>query len=75
MRRRENTGRVMLCTIEMKTECDLSAKMIEALQKEKVGRLFWDLPSLLAGDVLNGSLLLRRSCFGGTFARTVSVWF
>ncbi|CAM9338418.1 unnamed protein product, partial [Sphacelaria rigidula] len=38
----EKTGRVTLCTTEMETVYDLGAKMIEALQKEKVG----------AGDVI-----------------------
>lgn len=33
----EKTGRVTLCTTEMETVYDLGAKMIEALQKEKVG--------------------------------------
>lgn len=32
----EKTGRVTLCTTEMETVYDLGAKMIEALQKEKV---------------------------------------
>eukprot|EP00904_Undaria_pinnatifida_P010648 jgi/Undpi1/6713/HiC_scaffold_20.g09192.m1 len=38
----DKTGRVTLCTTEMETVYDLGAKMIEALQKEKVG----------AGDVM-----------------------
>lgn len=33
----EKTGRLALCTTEMETVYDLGAKMIEALQKEKVG--------------------------------------
>lgn len=33
----DKTGRVTLCTTEMETVYDLGAKMIEALQKEKVG--------------------------------------
>lgn len=32
----DKTGRVTLCTTEMETVYDLGAKMIEALQKEKV---------------------------------------
>ncbi len=35
----EKTGRVTLCTTEMETVYDLGAKMIEALQKEKVRRV------------------------------------
>lgn len=36
----EKTGRVTLCTTEMETVYDLGAKMIEALQKEKVWRMY-----------------------------------
>ena len=39
----EKTGRLTLCTTEMETVYDLGAKMIEALQKEKVS----------AGDVIS----------------------
>lgn len=35
----DKTGRVTLCTTEMETVYDLGAKMIEALQKEKVRRM------------------------------------
>lgn len=43
----EKTGRVTLCTTEMETVYDLGAKMIEALQKEKVSI---SLSSLLSCD-------------------------
>ena len=39
----EKTGRVTLCTTEMETVYDLGARMIEAMQKEKV----------TAGDVIS----------------------
>merc|ERR550514_2314368 len=39
----EKTGRITLCTTEMETVYDLGAKMIEALQKEKIS----------AGDVIS----------------------
>ena len=40
----DKTGRVTLCTTEMETVYDLGAKMIEALQKEKVSSS-QDIPS------------------------------
>lgn len=46
----DKTGRVTLCTTEMETVYDLGAKMIEALQKEKVRRML-RMVVLLPGSV------------------------
>merc|ERR1740127_201517 len=56
----EKTGRITLCTTEMETVYDLGAKMIEALQKEKVS----------AGDVITIDKASHRvSKLGRSFTR------
>lgn len=57
----EKTGRLTLCTTEMETVYDLGAKMIEALQKEKVS----------AGDVITIDKASGRiSKLGRSFTRS-----
>merc|ERR1712072_1142877 len=57
----EKTGRVTLCTTEMETVYDLGARMIEALQKEKVS----------AGDVITIDKASGKiSKLGRSFARS-----
>lgn len=57
----DKTGRLTLCTTEMETVYDLGAKMIEALQKEKVS----------AGDVINIDKASGRiSKLGRSFTRS-----
>merc|ERR1712164_202899 len=57
----EKTGRVTLCTTEMETVYDLGARMIEALQKEKVS----------AGDVISIDRASHRvTKLGRSFTRS-----
>ena len=57
----EKTGRITLCTTEMETVYDLGAKMIEALQKEKIG----------AGDVITIDKASHKiSKLGRSFTRS-----
>jgi RuvB-like protein 2 len=57
----EKTGRVTLCTTEMETVYDLGARMIEALQKEKVS----------AGDVISiDRASYRVTKLGRSFTRS-----
>lgn len=71
----EKTGRVTLCTTEMETVYDLGAKMIEALQKEKVGKIHFFTSVLASWDFVNGSLLLRRFCVGGILLAQLAGFF